>query len=136
MWIAFLDSSVLFSVFISNLLLFLSEAELFDVRWSRDVHREWMERFVERYPDTDPAALVRKQKRMDQLFPDALVQGYEPLIVDFNLDDPGDNHVVAAAYLARANVLSPRILVISHHKCFPMIYWRRPQTILSLTKSI
>ncbi len=105
MWIAFLDSSVLFPVFISNLLLFLSEAELFDVRWSQDVHKEWMERFVERYPDADPSALERKQQRMDSLFPDALVEGYEPLISIYVLDDPDDNHVAAAADWAGANVI-------------------------------
>lgn len=105
MWIAFLDSSVLFPVFISNLLLFLSESELFDVRWSRDVHREWMENFVEEYPDTDPAALERKQRRMDSVFPDALVEGYEPLIAEYDLDDPNDNHVAAAADRAGANVI-------------------------------
>jgi hypothetical protein len=70
----------LFPVFISNLLLFLSEAELFDVRWSGDVHREWMERFAERYPDADPTSLKRKQQRMHSLFPGALVDGYQPLI--------------------------------------------------------
>lgn len=105
MWIAFLDSSVLFPVFISNLLLFLSEAELFDVRWSADVHREWMERFVERYPDADPISLERKQRRMDSLFPDALVVGYEPLISAYDLDDPNDNHAAAAADRAGANVI-------------------------------
>lgn len=105
MWIAFLDSSVLFPVFISNLLLFLSQAELFDVRWSRDVHSEWIERFIDRYPDTDRAVLERKQRTMDSLFPDALVTAYESLIGEFDLDDSGDNHVAAAADKAGANVI-------------------------------
>ena len=115
MWIAFLDSSVLFPVFISNLLLFLSEAELFEVRWSRDVHKEWMERFVERNPDADPSALKRKQLRMDSLFPDALVEGYEPLISTYDLDDANDNHAAAAADRAGANVI-----VTDNIKDFPV----------------
>jgi hypothetical protein len=104
-WIAFLDSNVLFPVFISNLLLFLSETELFAVRWSRDVHREWIDAFTERYPDADRAALERKRSRMDREFPDALVEGYEPLIDHFHLPDSNDNHIAAAADRAGANVI-------------------------------
>jgi hypothetical protein len=73
-WIAFFDASVLFPVFISNLLLFLSKAELFEVRWSNDVHREWIESRLRRFPDADRAALDRKKTRMDAEFPDALVE--------------------------------------------------------------
>ena len=105
MWIAFLDASVLFPVFISNLLLFLSKAELFEVRWSEDVHREWIESRLRRFPDADRAALERKKTRMDVEFPDASVAGYQPLTAEFDLDDPSDNHVAAAADRAGANVI-------------------------------
>lgn len=115
MWIVFLDSNVLFPVFISNLLLFLSETELFAVRWSRDVHREWIDRFIERYPDANRAALERKRDRMDTEFPDALVEGYEALISEFDLPDPNDNHIAAAADRAMANVI-----VTDNIKDFPL----------------
>ncbi len=105
MWIAFLDSSVLFPVFISNLLLFLSKTELFEVRWSDDVHREWIESRLRRFPDADRAALDRKKTRMDAQFPDALVDGYQSLITEFDLPDPDDRHVAAAADRAGANVI-------------------------------
>ena len=105
MWTAFLDSNVLFSVFISNLLLFLSESELFAVRWSRDVQREWIDSFLARRPNANRAALERKRDRMNTEFPDALVEGYEPLINQFHLPDPNDNHVAAAADLTGANVI-------------------------------
>ena len=105
MWIAFLDSSVLFPVFISNLLLFLSKAELFETRWSSDVHREWIESRLRRFPDADRAALERKRARMDAEFPDALVEGYESSINEFDLPDPDDRHVAAAADRAGANVI-------------------------------
>lgn len=100
-----LDSSVLFPVFISNLLLFLSESELFRVRWSPDIHQEWIESRLERYPDADRRALERKRDRMDLEFPDALVTGYENLIDLFELDDLDDRHVVAAAVHCKANVI-------------------------------
>lgn len=105
MWIAFLDSSVLFPVFISNLLLFLSKAELFEARWSPDVHREWIESRLRRFPDADRAALERKKARMDAEFPDALIDGYQSLINEFDLPDPNDRHVAAAADRAGANVI-------------------------------
>jgi hypothetical protein len=104
-WIAFLDSSVLFPVFISNLLLFLSDAELFEVRWSKDVHREWIDSRLRRFPTADREALIRKQERMDAEFPGALVAGYESLINEFDLPDPNDRHIAAAAEKAGANVI-------------------------------
>ena len=73
-----------------------------------------MERFVERNPDADPSALKRKQLRMDSLFPDALVEGYEPLISTYDLDDANDNHA-AAADRAGANVI-----VTDNIKDFPV----------------
>ena len=102
---AFLDATVLFSVFTSNLLLFLSETDLFQVRWSEDVHTEWINARLRRYPDTNRTALENKRRQMDIIFPEALVLGYESLIDQFNLPDINDRHVVAAADKAKADVI-------------------------------
>lgn len=102
---AFLDSSVLFPVFTSNLLLFMSESELFRVRWSADVHREWIDSRMEKFPDADRARLESKQARMDREFPNALVTGYESLIDDYDLADKADRHIVAAAVKGCADVI-------------------------------
>ena len=77
---AFLDATVLFSVFISNLLLFLSETDLFRVRWSEYVHNEWINARLRKYPNTSKAALENKRRHMNTVFPEALVTGYESLI--------------------------------------------------------
>lgn len=70
---AFLDASVLFSVFKSNFILFLSQSELFRVRWSSDVHEEWIRAQMERRQNISREALERKRSIMDSQFPDALV---------------------------------------------------------------
>jgi len=42
---------------------------------------------------------------MDQVIPDALVTGYEPLIVGLELPDPDDCHVLATAIRCGASVI-------------------------------
>jgi predicted nucleic acid-binding protein len=100
-----LDSSVLFPVFISNLLLFLAERQLFKVRWTARIHGEWVNRRLDRYPDSDRAALERKRTVMDREFEEALVSGFEALIDEIDLPDPDDQHVLAAARACKADVI-------------------------------
>lgn len=102
---ALLDSSVLFPIFSSNLLLFLAERQLFQVKWSQDIHREWINSRMARYPDGDRTALERKRDRMDQEFEEAMVKGYEPLIPEIALDDPNDQHILAAAIKCKADII-------------------------------
>lgn len=42
---------------------------------------------------------------MNAAVPDCIVDGYEPLIKSIQLPDPDDRHVIAAAIMARANVI-------------------------------
>lgn len=111
---AFLDASVLFSVFKSNFILFLSQSELFRVRWSAHVHEEWIQAQLERRTKATREALEKKRTIMDSEFPDALVLGYESFIENYNLEDPDDRHVVAAAEKGNANVI-----VTDNPKDFP-----------------
>lgn len=60
---------------------------------------------MRRYPDIDRAVLERKRDRMDQEFEEAMVAGYEPLIADIVMDDPKDQHVLAAARKCNADVI-------------------------------
>ncbi|MFA7336183.1 MAG: PIN domain-containing protein [Candidatus Obscuribacterales bacterium] len=102
---ALLDSSVLFPIFGSNLLLFMADSQIFKVKWSKDIHVEWIDSRMKRYPDGDRAALERKQERMDKEFAEAMVSGYEPLIESLSLVDLNDRHVLAAAIKCRADVI-------------------------------
>lgn len=102
---ALLDSSVLFPAFISSLLLWLASARLFRVRWTDQIHEEWIENRLDRYPDLNRAQLERRRKRMDAEFPDSLVTDYEGLIAGLSLPDLNDRHVLAAAITCRAHVI-------------------------------
>ena len=60
---------------------------------------------MDRYPDTDRRALEHRRNVMDDKFPSALVEEFESLIDTFDLPDPDDRHVVAAAVHAQADVI-------------------------------
>jgi len=104
-YIALLDASVLFPVFTSNLLLWLAYRQIYQPKWSHDIHEEWVERRLARYPNASRAALEQKRDRMDLEFEEALVTGYEPLIATLSFSDPDDRHVLAAAISCKAAVI-------------------------------
>jgi len=60
-------------------------------------------------------SLEHLRRLIDRAVPDCLVNGYEPLIESINLPDPDDRHVVAAAIVARADVI-----VTTNLKDFPV----------------
>ncbi|MBX3149486.1 PIN domain-containing protein [Candidatus Obscuribacterales bacterium] len=96
---------MLFPAFISSLLLWIASTRLFRVKWTEQIHAEWIERRLERYQDLNRAQLERRRQRMDAEFPDSLVTGYEGLIESLALPDPDDRHVLAAAITCRAHVI-------------------------------
>jgi hypothetical protein len=96
---------VLFPAFISSLLLWLASARLFRARWTDQIHKEWIENRLDRYPDLNRAQLERRRKRMDTEFADSLVTDYEGLISSLTLPDSNDCHVLAAAITCRAHVI-------------------------------
>jgi predicted nucleic acid-binding protein len=100
-----LDASVLFPAFISGLLLWIASSKLFRVRWTNQIHDEWVERRLQRYPDLDRAQLERRRQRMIEEFPDSVVTGYEGLIDQIVLPDPKDRHALAAAITCAAHVI-------------------------------
>lgn len=102
---ALLDASVLFPVFTSNLLLFLAERQLFRARWTKEIHEEWIDGRMDRYPNGNRQALEHRRDVMDAQFPEAIVTGYEGLIDELELPDPDDRHVVAAARAGEADVI-------------------------------
>src|ERR1700751_3816875 len=86
-----------------NLLLTLAEAEFFRVRWSAQILDE-TERAIARIATTKGHAEAtereaRARTAMERAFEDAAVGAFEPLLAACSvLPDPGDAHVLAAAF--------------------------------------
>ncbi|SRR5579885_3345190 len=108
-----LDSSVLVPGFLSNFLLWMADADLFRVKWTDDIHQEWMRGRRERYGHAQ-AVLDARRKVMDEGFPDSLVTDYDSLVDGLSLPDKDDRHVLAAAIKCGANAI-----VTSNLRHFP-----------------
>ncbi len=99
------DACVLYPAPLRDFLLHLALTELFQARWSIDIHTEWIESLLARRPDLSRAQLERTRRLMDQSVPGGLVAGYEDLISDLELPDSNDRHVLAAAIRCQAQVI-------------------------------
>lgn len=91
------DACVLYPAPLRDLLMRLALADLFQARWTDEIHDEWTRNVAANRPDITPTSLARCRKLMDEHVPDCLVTGYEPLIPTLTLPDPDDRHVLAAA---------------------------------------
>jgi predicted nucleic acid-binding protein len=107
---AFLDASVLYPASLRNLLMRLTLRDLFQARWSRQVHDEWIRSVLRDRPDISAWQLHRVRDAMDRHAEDCLVTGYEGLVSTLILPDPDDRHVLAAAIIAGADVIVTRNL--------------------------
>jgi predicted nucleic acid-binding protein len=102
---AFLDASVLYPASLRNLLMRLTLGGLYQARWSRHVHEEWIRAVLRDHPHIPQARLHELRDAMDERAEDSLVAGYETLIESLTLPDPNDRHVLAAAIVAHADVI-------------------------------
>ncbi|WP_273220914.1 PIN domain-containing protein [Hyphomicrobium zavarzinii] len=100
----FLDANILFAAQLRALLLALAENGTIDVHWSDDVQREWAEALAAKRPEL-AASIVRAQAAMADAFPEAAVQNYKHRVAQFELPDPDDRHVVAAAASAACPII-------------------------------
>lgn len=110
---AFLDACVLVPVALTDTLLRLAEAGLFRPLWSSEVLEEAAEAVAEVRPN-ELDGMKRRVAAIRQHFPDAMVDGWQPLVRGIHLPDPGDRHVVAVAVQGRANCV-----ITSNLKDFP-----------------
>ena len=122
MFTALLDSCVLWPSTLRDFLLSLAIEQAYTPAWSSaildEVERNEAEKLIERGPELGgsdaaqlAAALVQQMRAM---FPDAVTTGWEPLEGSFGLPDIDDEHVVAAAVLAKAGAI-----VTENAKDFP-----------------
>ncbi|MFD9965034.1 PIN domain-containing protein [Amycolatopsis sp. NPDC058986] len=100
---ALLDTNVLIPIRLADLLLRLAEAGTYRPLWSEDILTEVERNLIGKF-GLDPAKAKRRVAMMREVFPDAMVTGYEPLIPVMT-NDPKDRHVLAAAVRANAAVI-------------------------------
>lgn len=110
-----LDTNVFYPLWIRDLLLWFAHYELYSPKWSIHIFDEWVEVMV-RIGVSNEEAKKRIQK-VNDAFPDALVENYEPLIEKLTLPDTKDRHVLAPAIKTNAN-----IIVTNNLKDFPIDY--------------
>ncbi|MBI4908934.1 MAG: PIN domain-containing protein [Acidobacteria bacterium] len=102
--VALLDACVLVPMPLADTLLRLAEPPaLFDARWSEDILAEMSRALVRKFAKA-PAKAGYREAAMRRFFPQALVEGYRPLIGEMR-NHPKDRHVLAAALACQADYL-------------------------------
>ena len=99
------DACVLYPAPLRDFLMWLALTDLFKARWTEAIHDEWMRNVLKNRPDLTLEALTRTKNLMNANVRDCLVRGYEDIIPDLQLPDPGDRHVLAAAIHCNASFI-------------------------------
>lgn len=102
---AVLDTCVLVPVVLCDTLLTLADCELYEPIWSAKTIRELSEVLQRVHPELSTAAIERRVTHMQTAFPEACIETPEAVIAGIALPDENDRHVVAAAALARAEII-------------------------------
>jgi hypothetical protein len=100
---ALFDACVLYPAPLRDLLMWLALTDLFNAKWTDEIHDEWIRNVLADRPDLKPEQLERTRQLMNTRVRDCLVTGYENLIERLTLPDQDDRHVLAAAILAGAD---------------------------------
>jgi predicted nucleic acid-binding protein len=111
MFSALLDTCVLVPSRARDVLLETASMGVYRPLWSSEILAE-LDRTLRLLqakrgvpPEETDAYLKRLLRQMRTAFPDAVVNGWEPLVATVQLPDPDDRHVVAAAWTGRADVI-------------------------------
>lgn len=103
--VAILDACVLHPAPLRDLLIRLDLAGMVRARWSERIMEECFASILSRRSDLAPDALDRTRELMKAAIPDWEITGFEDLIEDLELPDPGDRHVLAAAIRGSAQII-------------------------------
>lgn len=95
-FVVLLDANVLYPFRKRDVLLRFYEAGLFRARWTDEILWEWTRNLIKSRPDLEDSIMAQQQK-IEEVFPDALVAGYQHITAGLSLPDKGDLHVLAAA---------------------------------------
>lgn len=104
-FIVIYDSCVLYPAPLRDLLMRLALTDLYQAKWTRDIHCEWIRNLLKNRSDLTEERLQLTQAKMDLHVRDCLVFDYEGLIDSLKLPDPDDRHVLAAAIKASAQTI-------------------------------
>jgi predicted nucleic acid-binding protein len=99
------DACVLYPNHLRDVLIQLATTELFRAKWTEQIHDEWIRSILKNRPDITPAQLQSLKQKINQSVPDCLVEDFDYLIPTLNLPDEDDRHVLAAAIVAKADVI-------------------------------
>ena len=99
------DACVLYPAPVRDLLMHLAVADLYQAKWTAQIHDEWIRNVLANRQDLRRSQLERTRTLMDKHVRDCLVEGYEYVIPSLQLPDPHDRHVVAAAIHASASTI-------------------------------
>jgi predicted nucleic acid-binding protein len=99
------DANVLYSAALRDLMMELAVGDVFEPRWTEEIHGEWMRNVLLNNPNLTIERLVRTKNLMNASIKNCLVTGYESIVPELELPDPGDRHVLAAAIRCGANLL-------------------------------
>lgn len=100
-----LDACVLYPAPLRDLLMRLALQDLFQARWTTQIHEEWIRNVLAKNERLQRDKLERTAQLMSQAIPDSLVTGYESLIGSLQLPDKHDRHVLAAAIKGQAELI-------------------------------
>ena len=100
-----LDACVLYPSTLRDVLIRLHLYGMVRARWTEQILDETFGNLARNRPDIPPENLARTRKLMCDAIPDVLIEGHEPLEPAFDLPDPNDRHVLAAAVKAGAQVI-------------------------------
>ncbi len=103
--VVLLDSCTLFPAPLRDFLMHLTLLDVFQARWTEEIHDEWIRSVLVVRPDLTEKQLQRTRDLMDLHIRDCLVEGYDDLINDIELPDPDDRHVLAAVVRCKAEAI-------------------------------
>ncbi|MGI8543180.1 MAG: PIN domain-containing protein [Aridibacter sp.] len=99
---AVLDACVLYPAPLRDFLMHLAVLDIFQARWTEQIHDEWIRNVLLNRPDLKSEQLERTRQLMNAHTRDAVV---EYLIDSLELPGKNDRHVLAAAISSKADLI-------------------------------
>ena len=110
-----LDACVLIPMPLADTLLRMAEApRLYLPKWSQTIMDEVTRNLIAKW-EMAPEKARRREEELRRHFPEAWVEGFEP-IIDVMTNDPGDRHVLAAAVRSHSE-----LIVTYNRRHFPRV---------------